>query len=121
MAARNPEIGTSWTYAAVPDCKKREAGGTCMNCFPTRLLLMTLAILTLSVSSFAQSTGALVGTVHDATGAVIQGATVVATEPSTAIATQRTTYASGDYAFPSLATGTYKVAIAANGFKQLAV
>ena len=92
-----------------------------MSRFRNRLLQMTLAILALSASSFAQSTGALVGTVHDATGAVIQGATVVATNVSTGISSQTTTNSTGDYAFPSLATGTYKVTVTANGFKQLAV
>lgn len=92
-----------------------------MSRFRYRLLQMTLAILALSVSSFAQSTGALVGTVHDATGAVIQGATVVATDVLTGISTPTVTNATGDYTFPSLATGTYKVTITANGFKQLAV
>ena len=92
-----------------------------MSRFRNRLLQMTLAILALSASSFAQSTGALFGTVHDATGAVIQGATVVATNVSTGISSQTTTNSTGDYAFPSLATGTYKVTVTANGFKQLAV
>lgn len=90
-----------------------------MNRFRTRLLQMTLVILTLSVSAFAQSTGSLVGTVRDATGAVIRGATVVANDVSTGISTQTVTNGSGDYAFPSLATGTYKITISSSGFKQL--
>ncbi len=92
-----------------------------MNCFSKRVFLVIVSILSLSICSVAQSTGALVGTVHDATGAVIQGATVVATDVLTGISSQKTANSTGDYAFPSLATGTYKLSVTANGFKPLLV
>lgn len=92
-----------------------------MNRFSKRVFPLIVAALTLSFYSAAQSTGALVGTVHDATGAVIQGATVVATDVLTGISTQKTASSTGDYAFPSLATGTYKLKVTANGFKPLLV
>lgn len=92
-----------------------------MNSIPKRLLQVLVAGFALSVCAFAQSTGALVGTVHDATGAVIQGATVKATDVLTGISSQTSTNSSGDYAFPSLATGRYKITVTAAGFQQLAV
>ncbi len=92
-----------------------------MNCFWKRVFLVAIAIFTLSICSPAQSTGALVGTVRDATGAVVQGANVVATDVLTGISRPTLTNTSGDYAFPGLATGTYKITVTASGFKSLAV
>lgn len=92
-----------------------------MNSFYQRVILVIVAIFTLSLCSPAQSTGALVGTVHDSTGAVIQNANVVATEVLTGISSQTKTNETGDYAFPSLATGAYKVSITASGLKPLLV
>jgi hypothetical protein len=113
---RLPEHTSQCTFA-----KRREAGGMGMNRLRKRLLQMMIAILTLSVSSFAQSTGSLVGTVHDSTGAVVQGADIVATNVLTGISSRTTTNTSGDYAFPSLATGIYTLNVVASGFKPLLV
>ena len=77
--------------------------------------------LSASVYSHGQSTGALVGTVHDVSGAVVADATVVATDVLTGISEQTITNKSGDYAFPGLATGTYKIAVNATGLKPLRV
>lgn len=90
-----------------------------MNCFWKRVFLVVIAIFALSIYSRAQSTGALVGTVHDTTGAVVPGANVVATDVLTGIADHTATNGTGDYSFPSLATGTYSVKITANGMKAL--
>ena len=60
--------------------------------------------------------GSLVGTIHDATGAVIGNATVSATNISTGIVTRATANASGDYELPSLRVGTYSVRAEAPGF-----
>ena len=92
-----------------------------MNRIWAKVLLVVAITFTLSICLAAQSTGALVGTVRDTTGAVVQGASVVATDVLTGISNQTTVNASGDYAFPSLATGTYKIRVTASGFEPLLV
>ena len=77
-----------------------------MNSFYQRVILVIVAIFTLSLCSPAQSTGALVGTVHDSTGAVIQNANVVATKVLTGISSQTKTNETGDYAFPRSGNGS---------------
>jgi hypothetical protein len=85
------------------------------------VFLGIVAIFAFTICSVAQSTGALVGTVRDSTGAVVQGAGVAATDVLTGIWSQTKTNSDGDYAFPSLATGTYKLAVNATSLKPLVV
>src|ERR1700756_2785362 len=60
--------------------------------------------------------GSLIGTIHDATGAVVANATVTATNVNTGITTKVTTNDSGDYEVPSLRVGTYSIEAEAQGF-----
>ena len=60
--------------------------------------------------------GSLVGTIHDATGAVVPGAAVTITNNATGVATTVTSNAAGDYDVPSLRTGVYKISASATGF-----
>ncbi len=83
--------------------------------------LMVLAACAASVYTYGQSTGALVGTVHDASGAVIPSASVTATDVLTGISIQTKTGSSGDYSFPGLSTGRYKLTVTTKGFKTLVV
>ncbi len=92
-----------------------------MKCFRKRVVPVIVAILALSICLRAQSTGALVGTVHDTSGAVIPGAKVVATNVLTGIVQSQASNSDGDYSFPSLATGIYKINVAASGFQPLLV
>jgi len=58
------------------------------------------------------------GTVTDSSGALIPKATVTATGIETGVVSKATTNASGDYDFPSLQEGNYRVAAEMGGFKQ---
>jgi len=83
--------------------------------------LLALAILTLMVfapvTSFAQSvSGDVVGTVIDATGAVVPNAAVTAENPATGIRTNTTSGSSGDYRFTNLPIGKYNILVSAAGF-----
>ena len=70
----------------------------------------------------AQGSGAmLTGLVTDTSQAVIQGATVKATNGSTNIARSTTTDASGYYRFPSLPVGEYEVAVEHPGFTPISL
>ena len=85
----------------------------------TLSLLATLALL-LSSMGFAQttiSTGSIVGTVTDPTGAVVSGAKVEITNKGTSQAQTTTTTSSGSFASGALTPGDYTVRVEASGFK----
>ena len=79
----------------------------------TKISLIFLAgLLLLLIPNIARAqfeNGSLVGTIHDASGAVIPNATVSATNTATGIIAKSTSSASGDYEFPSLRVGVYAV------------
>jgi hypothetical protein len=69
--------------------------------------------------SLAQTTsGDLVGTVYDGSGATVPNATVVATNPATAKAVTETTSGAGAYRFSNLPVGTYTLSVSAAGFSK---
>ena len=80
------------------------------------LLLLPLV----AKNMFAQAvTGALLGTVVDATGAVVPSVNVTLTNEGTNVTNKTTTSAQGFYTFPNLSPGQYSVAVEAQGFKKL--
>ena len=81
-------------------------------------LIATFSLL-LSVVAFAQTTvgtGSIVGTVTDASGAVVEGAKVIITNAETGVPVQLTTNAAGAYNSGALTPGNYKVQASAKGF-----
>src|SRR5262245_42289614 len=67
---------------------------------------------------FGQTSNATVGgTVSDATGALIPGVTVTATNTATGIVTTVITNERGAYQFASLQTGSYKLTADLAGFR----
>jgi hypothetical protein len=69
-------------------------------------------------STFSQTTNAtLGGTVSDASGALIPGVSVTATNTATGIVTTVVSNEAGAYQFASLQTGTYKVSAELPGFQ----
>jgi hypothetical protein len=72
----------------------------------------------LAIGAYAQNTGGSIsGTVHDPSGAVIAGATVVATNTATNVADTTRTNSAGAYSFPVLPVGTYTIQARQTGFK----
>jgi hypothetical protein len=61
--------------------------------------------------------GTITGRVTDPTGAVIPGANVVGTETSTGSNYMAVTNTAGEYTFPFVAPGTYRVTVTVSGFK----
>ncbi|MFB3826194.1 MAG: TonB-dependent receptor domain-containing protein [Bryobacteraceae bacterium] len=61
--------------------------------------------------------GTIKGTVTDATGAVVPGAAVIATNVATGVETRRETTPAGLYVIAPLPVGTYKIAASAPGFR----
>jgi hypothetical protein len=88
---------------------------------PMRLLqiLMLMAVsAALCVSAFAQSTteGAIVGTIYDASGAVVANATVTVHNNGTNADRTATTDSSGYYRVTGLQPANYSVTVSAQGF-----
>jgi hypothetical protein len=81
------------------------------------LLILGLSFL-MSGKLFADVTGSISGTVHDATGAVVPGTMVTITETATNIKHKATTDSSGQYSFLALAPGRYTISVQSEGFKS---
>lgn len=83
-----------------------------------RLCALAIALLLLGHSqSLAQSTyGAIVGTVYDPSGAVIQNAKVEAKNQGTSAIRVIDTDSQGDYRFVNMDPGTYTITVTAQGF-----
>src|SRR5215470_10436667 len=80
------------------------------------LLSLVFASNALAQSSFATVTG----TVGDATGALIPGATITATNNATGVVTTGLSNESGTYNIPTLLPGVYKVSASLSGFQTQA-
>src|SRR5919201_1795235 len=77
-----------------------------------------LLVFFASTSLFSQSSnGTISGTASDASGAVIPGVTVTATNNATGVVTTVLSNDAGVYNFASLLPGTYKVSASLSGFR----
>jgi Carboxypeptidase regulatory-like domain len=81
-----------------------------------RILAFAALVVLASISVFAQ-TGAIQGTVSDKSGAVVQGADVVAKNLATGVSSAAKTGSTGLYTFTNLAVGHYGISITKAGFK----
>jgi len=82
------------------------------------MLVVMLGMTTISGNAQATS-GTILGTVTDATGAVVGNTTVQLISASTGTKTTAVTNGSGYYQFVDVIPGTYKIVIQKEGFKQL--
>jgi hypothetical protein len=81
--------------------------------------LVVAALGFFAASAFGQAVNAtLLGTVSDASGAVVADAKVTATEVTTNTVRSTQTNASGNYTFPDLPPGNYAVTVEMTGFKR---
>jgi hypothetical protein len=81
-----------------------------------RLVLASLFCLAFCAGAFAQATSQITGTVTDASGAVITGAQVTATQTNTGITRTVTSDASGVYVLTALPLGPYRLEVKKEGF-----
>jgi len=73
-----------------------------------------------AAAALAQSTtGALVGTVSDSTGAVVAGAKVRVTNEGTGVTVETVTNSAGDYSVPNLPAASYKIHVELPGFRSV--
>ncbi len=80
---------------------------------------ITFILLALTWQALGQAiTGRLVGTIQDSSQAVVPDARVTITNSGTGISWDVQTDAQGNYVAPSLPSGTYKISVAAAGFRN---
>jgi hypothetical protein len=80
-------------------------------------LLAAILFFSFASSLHAQfENGSVVGTIHDASGAVVAGAAVTAINNATGVGTKTTSNGQGDYEIPSLHVGVYTISASAGGF-----
>src|ERR1700720_2461134 len=85
-----------------------------------RVLALAVMLIAHTLPVFSQTTtGRILGTVRDQTGAGVAGASVVVTDVQHDTKRTLTTDASGDYAAPELQPGVYKIRAEAKGFKAV--
>src|SRR5215467_7737651 len=82
-------------------------------------LRMVLAFVVVAAASLAAQTfrGTILGTVTDASGAVVTGAKVTVRNTSTGLERTTDTSADGSYSIPELPIGAYNVTITQSGFQ----
>ncbi len=94
-----------------PDIRRR-------NAWPPRLFVSLLLALLLSASAWAQKdTGAITGTVTDASGRIVVGAKVRVTDEERGTEFETVTNGAGEYTFSPLRVGRFKISVAKTGFK----
>ncbi len=97
--------------------------------FPSRSFLATLGLMAIilfwvgAVPAWTQvtSAGTVTGTVTDKTGAVVPGATVTLTDPSTQETRTATTNSAGLYVLVNVTPGTYDITVTKSGFKKFRI
>jgi hypothetical protein len=88
--------------------------GVLFSCLATALFVAALPAYA------QQTTGAIVGTVVDPTGASVKGATVKVTDVERGTVLTKQTNDDGSFDLPSVPVGTYKVTVEASGFQKAA-
>ena len=83
----------------------------------TAMLLMA-ALLWLVPASAQTTTGTILGTVHDQTGAVLPGANITIRNVDTGLTRSSVTDERGAYRVPALNVGTYEVQVEMSGFQR---
>jgi len=82
-------------------------------------LIVLVCLLTIAPAAFCQGvSGHIVGSVHDATNAVIPNAQVTIINQDTGIMTHTTSNADGEYRSDNLQPGTYTVKVDVPGFRE---
>ena len=83
-----------------------------------RIVVVACVLLCAIATPHAQvTTATLLGAVRDSSGAVVPGATVVATNRGTGVARETITDERGEFVLSALSTGSYSVTIGLAGFK----
>src|SRR5579862_1721095 len=87
-----------------------------MKSISTKLFAPVCLLLGLGLALFAQSVSQISGTVKDATGSAVPGASVTVTQTDTGVTRTATSDSSGVYSLPSLPLGPYRMEVKKEGF-----
>ena len=83
------------------------------------MLVVTVLYFSLDTPAYSQlSSGTILGTVSDASGAVIPGVSVRVTNPGIGLVRETITNESGNYRVEQLPVGAYTVEAELSGFKK---
>src|SRR4029453_8497826 len=94
------------------------SGGACRRTLTLPCLLLIAAVVLSPQRGMAQTLyGSIVGDVKDSSGAVMPGATVVATNKSTGLTREAVTDEGGRYSLANLPAGAYSFKATQQGFK----
>src|SRR5215471_4225259 len=88
-----------------------------MKCLAKYSAIVLLILVLGCVSAWAQATAQISGTVRDASGAVLPGADITATQTETGIVRSTVSNETGSYVIPTLPLGPYKLEISLPGFR----
>ncbi len=81
-------------------------------------LFLCIAALAITAIALGQAvTGSMVGTITDSSGAAVPNSKVIITETKTGISRNSETNESGNFSFPAVEPGTYRVAVERTGFR----
>ena len=81
-----------------------------------QFVVLSVLFLGCCAGVFAQATSQISGTVTDASGAVVAGAQITATQTDTGVTRSVTSDANGVYSLPSLPLGPYRLEVKKEGF-----
>jgi hypothetical protein len=81
-------------------------------------IALLFSLLSCAVT-WAQATAQISGSIKDASGAVLPGAEVTATQTETGIARTTISNETGAYVLPNLPTGPYRLEVSLPGFRML--
>jgi outer membrane receptor protein involved in Fe transport len=82
------------------------------------LLVLSLCLICSTLVSAQSTGGRILGRVADSSGAVLANVKVTLTNEATGVSADTTTSGSGDYGFPQVAVGVYRIEFDLAGFKK---
>ncbi|HWB17621.1 MAG TPA: carboxypeptidase-like regulatory domain-containing protein [Vicinamibacterales bacterium] len=85
----------------------------------TAALVLCGLLIVATGTSWAQATGTVTGTIKDAQGGVMPGATVTLTSATRGTSIDVQTNLNGDFQFPNVAADTYTIKVTMSGFNAL--
>lgn len=120
---RDPETTSLWLYTPSARYRLQDSDQLQPEQVPmqplSKVLLFVLLLLTavfICTAAQAQTSGRISGFVHDPTGAVLPGSSVVLTDTGTGAQITTQTDNAGSFTFPLVAVGNYSLHVTADGF-----
>src|ERR1051325_10469773 len=118
--ARRPQIGIQFFHRVKQSFLVKQE--VTMPSLRSLIAAVCFAVILFTISVPAQvNTSTIAGVVTDQTGSVVSNAKVVSTLQATGQQREAVTNSAGEYVFPQLAPGAYRVTVTATGFQTAVV